>query len=103
MGEWKKMRELFLVEDLNPHLPYVELVGDRRVLIENHQGILEYSDTVMRVAVGGMELCISGENMDLRVLTLHELTIAGTIRSLEYICRSKEGEHDTQGAKPAGR
>lgn len=89
MGEWmgrlhERMRENFLAEDLDPRLPHVEVVGDRRVLIENHQGILEYSDTVMRVALGGMELCISGEDMDLRVLTLHELTIAGKIRALEY-------------------
>lgn len=89
MGEWmEKMRGNFLAEDLNPNLPHVEVVGDRRVLVENHNGILEYSDTVMRVALGGMELCIAGENMDLCVLTLHELTIEGKIHTLEYIRRN---------------
>ena len=89
MGEWmEKMRGNFLAEDPNPNLPHVEVAGDRRVLVENHNGILEYSDTVMRIALGGMELCIAGENMDLCVLTLHELTIEGKIHTLEYIRRN---------------
>lgn len=93
MGEWmgrlqEKMRDNFLAEDLDPRLPYVQVVGDKRVLIENHTGIVEYSDTVMRVSLGGMELCIGGEGMDLTVLTLRELTIEGRIHTLEYSRRS---------------
>lgn len=90
MNEWSgrlrdRARENFLAEDLDPRLPRVEIIGDRRVSIENHRGIIEYSDTLMRVALVGNELRVIGCNMELRMLTLTDMTIAGTIRALEYI------------------
>lgn len=81
----ERARENFLAEDLDPRLPRVEVIGDRRVMIENHRGILEYSDTTMRVSLAGSELRVTGFDLELRMLTLTEMTIAGTIRALEYI------------------
>lgn len=83
-------RDNFLAEDLDPRLPRVELTGDRRVDIENHRGMIEYSDTVMRIALADGELRITGREMELTALTLTELTVSGMIRALEYI--TKEGE-----------
>ena len=93
MSEWsgrlrERARENFLAEDLDPRLPRIEMIGDRRVCIENHRGIIEYSDTLMRVALAGGELRIVGVGMDLRMLTLTEMTIAGTICALEYAAAS---------------
>lgn len=90
MSEWsgrlrERAQENFLAEDLDPRLPRVEMIGHRRVSIENHRGIIEYSDTLMRVALVGSELRIIGMGMELRMLTLTEMTIAGTICALEYI------------------
>ena len=61
MREWNdRLRDFargnFLAEDLNPRLPHVELTGDRQVEVENHRGMIEYSDTVMRVALADGEL-----------------------------------------------
>lgn len=89
MNQWssrlrEKALENFIAEDLDARLPRVEVIGQRRVNIENHRGILEYSDTTMRVAFAGSELRITGHDMELRALTLTELTIAGTICALEY-------------------
>lgn len=89
MNQWssrlrEKALENFIAEDLDARLPRVEVIGQRRVNIENHRGILEYSDTTMRVAFAGSELRITGRDMELRALTLTELTIAGTICALEY-------------------
>ena len=89
MSEWsgaprERARENFLAEDLDPRLPRVEVIGDRRVVIENHRGIIEYSDVLMRVALVGSELRITGFDMELRMLTLDQMTIAGNICALEY-------------------
>lgn len=95
MSEWSgRLRGLargnFLAEDLDPRLPHVELTGDRQVDIENHRGMIEYSDTVMRIALASGELRITGFDMELTALTLTELTVSGTIRALEFV--TKEGE-----------
>lgn len=88
----ERARESFLAEDLDPRLPRVEMIGDRRVFIENHRGIIEYSDTMMRVALAGSELRIIGAAMELRTLTLTEMTIAGTICALEYVAAGGQKE-----------
>ena len=83
MRPWSTWRG-FIAEDLNPGLPRVELTGDRRVYIEHHRGVLEYSDTVMRIALEGGELCVTGCRLELAALSLTELTIEGDVRVLEY-------------------
>ena len=89
MSQWSgRLRELgdnFLAEDLDPRLSRVEVTGDRRVHVENHRGSLEYSDTVMRIALAGSELRITGHGLELSALTLTELTVSGTVCALEYI------------------
>ena len=84
-GLRERAKESFLAEDLDTSLPRVELIGDRRVMIENHRGILEYSDVCMRVALSGLILRVIGSGLELRRLTLTEMTIAGKICALEYI------------------
>lgn len=75
----------FLAEDLNVTLPRIEIYGDRRVLIENHEGILEYGSETMRVKCGGMVVKISGEGMELRNLSLTDLAVTGRIISVEMV------------------
>ncbi len=89
MNQWSDrlrglVRENFIAEDLDPHLPRIELIGGRRGNIENHRGIIEYSDIEMRVALSDGELDITGHDMELRALTLTELTIAGVIDAIAY-------------------
>ncbi|MBP3312923.1 MAG: YabP/YqfC family sporulation protein [Butyricicoccus sp.] len=84
-GRLRGLEESFLVEDLDPRLPRVEVTGDRRVHVENHRGIVEYSDTMMRIALAGSELRITGHDLELSALTLTELTVSGRVCALEYI------------------
>ena len=41
-----------LMEDLHPNRPRVEILGDSRVIVENHCGIQEYDDSILRVMAG---------------------------------------------------
>ena len=89
MSQWSgRLRELgdtFLAEDLDPRLSRVEVTGDRRGHVGKHRGILGYSETVMRIALAGSELRITGHDLELSALTLTELTVSGTVCALEYI------------------
>ena len=74
-----------LAEDLVGGLPRLELTGGSRLLIEDHRGILEYTDTVLRVALRRGTITVVGEELQLTALTLRELAVSGRIRSIELL------------------
>ena len=49
-----------LLEDLHGDRPRVEIIGNSRVVVENHRGIQEYDDGVLRVKCSGCEVRITG-------------------------------------------
>ena len=65
--------------------PRVDLQGDRRVVIENHRGMVEYSDTCMRVAVRGGVVKVTGLDLELQIMNHDELVIGGTIAAVELL------------------
>lgn len=84
-GEQLRRQENFLAEDLNMLVPRIEIWGDRRVSIENHEGILEYGQETMRIRCGKMIVKISGEDLELKNATLTELSVIGRIISVELL------------------
>ena len=70
-----------LMEDLHPNRPRVEILGDSRVIVENHCGIQEYDDSILRVKCRGCE----GADLELTALSMDELAVIGVISSVEYI------------------
>ena len=73
-----------LFEDLHGGRPRVEIIGNSRVVVENHRGIQEYDDGVLRVRCSGCEVRITGTGLTLTALSLDELAVTGTIVSVEY-------------------
>lgn len=63
-------------------IPIVELAGDRRVLIENHKGVIEYGNERICVKVQYGCLCICGNKIELAKMTKDQLVITGTIDSV---------------------
>lgn len=73
-----------LIEDLRSDRPRVEIVGNARVLVENHHGIVEYDETLLRVKCKGCEVRIAGDGLTLAALSRSELAVTGMIISVEY-------------------
>lgn len=69
-----------------PGMPLVEIVGCRRVLVENHKGISMYGCKEIHVNVSYGQLCICGEGLELARMTNKQLVITGKIDSIS-ICR----------------
>ncbi len=76
---------LDLPTDLTCHLPRIVLSGDSELLLENHRGILQYNDTMIRAAYRGGILEISGENLSLPILKPDMLAVEGTIITLRFV------------------
>ena len=82
-----------LSDKTNPMIsgvPIVELAGDRRVLIENHRGVVEYSGDVICVKVKFGLLCIYGHQLEFAKMTKAQLVITGKIQSVELKGKGEE-------------
>lgn len=66
-----------------PGYPIVEIAGERRVLIENHNGIAAYGKNSILVNVKYGAICISGCNLEIVRMTKEQLIICGNIGSVE--------------------
>ena len=81
-----RVAELFdLPGEVVAGLPHIELVGQRQLLIENHQGILSYSDSIIDVNTVGRVVRIRGERLELLAMTSEALRIGGTIADVEFL------------------
>lgn len=74
-----------LMDEAMPGKPLIELIGDGRLLIENHYGITEYSLTriCVRVSYGGV--IVAGCNLRLRQMSSRKLLICGRIDGVELL------------------
>lgn len=68
-----------------PGVPVIEIGGDRRVLIENHQGVTEYDTNRIQVKVRYGLICIHGESLELVSMTGSGLVVRGIIHNVELI------------------
>lgn len=59
--------------------PRATLDGKRRALIENHRGIIEYTDERLRLACGGGEIVVTGSGICLSQVRRDSLIVTGRI------------------------
>lgn len=62
--------------------PIVEISGQRRVLIENHQGVGSYGREGIRVNVNFGSICICGHDLEMIHMSKEQLVIYGKIDSV---------------------
>lgn len=93
MGKRGWMDRIAVAADIQdeplPGLPLVEIAGDRRVLIENHNGVLQYEPCCIRIKVKFGEICVSGECLTLARMMKGQLIIHGKIDGLKLERRGK--------------
>jgi sporulation protein YqfC len=75
-----------LGEEPLPGQSLVEIAGDRRLLIENHCGVKEYSRERIGVKVKFGQINVCGSCLELRHMTRHQLLISGRIDAVT-LCR----------------
>ncbi len=57
----------------------VEIVGDRRILIENHKGVTEYGHERICVRLRCGDLTVYGKHLELAKMTKEVLVITGAV------------------------
>lgn len=71
-------------ENLLTALPIVELAGQNRLLIENHQGVMSYSPREIKIKVSYGCVIVTGENLQLMEMSKIKLAICGRICALQF-------------------
>ena len=66
-------------------MPYLELKGNRELLLEGCKGILEYTTETIRINTGTIVLVILGRNLNLKCLSQTGLIVDGFIMSIEFV------------------
>ena len=80
---WEHMMEQAALEPESvPGQPFIEIAGDRRVLIENHSGVAAYGRERILVNVKYGLVSICGCNLEMLHMTKEQLVIAGRIDSV---------------------
>lgn len=70
-----------------PGRPIVEIYSNCRVLIELHNGIVEYGQEKISVRVRYGQVCICGKCLEVMKMTSHQLVISGDIQSVHLVRR----------------
>lgn len=84
MGKIQQFRRR---ENVLSLLPIVELVGQRRLLIENHQGVLSYATNEIKVKVSYGCIAVEGDELQLMEMSRVKLAICGRIDGLRIFGR----------------
>ena len=74
-----------------PGVPIVELAGERRVLIERHGGMTEYSRERICVKVSYGIISVCGCDLELTKMTKEQLVITGRIDCVQLHRRDRNG------------
>lgn len=70
-----------------PGQSLLELTGDRQVLIENHQGVKEYSRERVGVKVAFGEILLCGRELELARMRRGQLVVSGIVESIAIVRR----------------
>lgn len=62
----------------------ITILGTGEICIENYRGIIEYTDTLIRVQTKSKQIRLMGKNLTIEYYTNDEMKITGCICSLEF-------------------
>ncbi len=71
--------------DVALDLPKLVLVGNVKLNISNHKGIIEYTKELIRINTKIGMIKISGHSLEIKNVLMEEIAISGSIEKIEII------------------
>ena len=68
----------------------ITILGRNEVCIENYRGIIEYTDTLIRVQTKSGQIRLTGKRLQIEYYTNDEMKITGLVTALEFVSGRKE-------------
>ena len=64
---------------------HMEVNGNREVILEGSRGVVEYSETSIKINTGKYIISFQGRGLHIKCMTDCDIVIHGFITSIEYI------------------
>ncbi|MGM7635609.1 sporulation protein YqfC [Bacillus sp. FJAT-52991] len=74
-----------LPEDVMMDLPRITIIGQLHIYIENHRGLLAFSDKEVRLLLTKGQLLIQGHSFTIKTILPEEILLEGKIVKLMYL------------------
>lgn len=78
-------RRMDLPEDVMMDLPRITMIGQLHIYIENHRGLLTFSDKEVRLMLKQGQLLIRGSDFVIKTILPEEILLEGRIEQVLYI------------------
>ncbi len=75
---------LDLPQDVVFDLPRVTMIGNMQLYVENHRGVLHFSETYLKLALTQGSMEIRGKQLSIRAILSEEVFIEGLIDEVKY-------------------
>ena len=82
---FERASDIFDIPGEAAGMPRVTITGFQRVHVENHRGLLEYSQERICVNSGRLVIRINGAGLELAAMSDMELVVTGKVSSVEYL------------------
>lgn len=79
------MNQFALPSDIVSDMPRITILGQLHVYVENHKGLIVYSDTELIVKANTGMIKISGTGFVLKMMLPQELLLEGKVKDVSYI------------------
>ena len=80
----KMLSAMDLPKDVVQHAPVLTILGRNELSIENYRGIIEYTDSLIRVQTRTGQIRIQGRQLQIQYYTNDEMKVTGVLSSLEF-------------------
>ncbi|AOH55755.1 MULTISPECIES: sporulation protein YqfC [Bacillaceae] len=86
----KKMKQLMtktmdLPQDVMMDLPRITMIGQLHIYIENHRGLLAFTDSEVRLMLKNGQLLIKGSSFVIKTILPEEIMLEGKIDKVYFI------------------
>ncbi|MGE7601176.1 sporulation protein YqfC [Peribacillus sp. NPDC097675] len=86
----KKMKQLMtktmdLPQDVMMDLPRITMIGQLHIYIENHRGLLAFTDSEVRLMLKNGQLLIKGNGFVIKTILPEEIMLEGKIDKVYFI------------------
>ena len=73
-----------LPKDIVLDVSKIIIIGTGQITVENHKGIIEYSEDLIRINTGSSIMKLWGRNLAIKTILQEEITITGEITNIEF-------------------
>ena len=82
---------LEMPEELTLDMPRITLIGNIKLSVENHKGIMEYNENEIKLRVNEGFLTAAGKNLSLKNISPDEILLTGEIMQMSIVLDENDG------------